>query len=151
MSGDGWIAGTDGIARWGVYGAAGLLLRHTDHHGITRYFLAERGPYVHHPGTWAYPGGALHHGETVEEGARREATEEFGTLPPYVVAEVVVDRPVCAGGWFYATVVADVGDEATLEPVTHENTSGRWFSAEEMNRRPLHPGIAVPPWPSGDR
>ena len=73
--------------------------------------------------------------------ARREAEEEFGTLPPYTVAEVLVDRPVGAGGWSYSTVVADVAEMVDLDPVTAENTAGRWVTVEEMAHLPLHPGV----------
>ena len=138
-----FVVGPDGVPRWGLYGAAGLLLRHTDAHGVTRYLLAERGPYVQHPGTWAYPGGALRRDETPEAGAVREFTEEFGSVPAYTVAEVIVDQPAGAGGWFYATVVADVVEEVVLgAPVTMENT-GRvcWATAAEMAEFRLHPGV----------
>ena len=41
----------------------------------------------------------------------------------------------------YATVVADVAAMVDLEPVTAENTAGRWVTADEMTRLPLHPGV----------
>ncbi len=145
MNGDGFVVGPDGIPRWGRYGAAGLLLRHTDEHGVRRYLLAERGPFVQHPHTWAFPGGALRSDETPEQGALREATEEFGNLPAHSVAEVIVDRPAGAGGWAYWTVIGDVvGRVALAAPTNHENT-GRtcWVTVEEMSRLPLHPGVGA--------
>jgi len=42
-----------------------------------------------HAGYWAFPGGHLEHGETIEECARRELMEEVG---------IEVDR-VILGGW----------------------------------------------------
>ena len=144
MNGDSFVVGPDGIPRWGRYGAAGLALRHTDALGVRRYLLAERGPYVQHPHTWAFPGGALRGDETPEEGALREATEEFGPIPAHTVAEVIVDRPAGAGGWTYSTVVVDVVDQVDLAaPTDHENT-GRtcWASLEEMVDLRLHPGVA---------
>ena len=138
-----FVVGPDGVPRWGLYGAAGLLLRHVDAAGTVRYLLAERGPYVQHPLTWAYPGGALRWNETPVAGAVREFEEEFGPLPAYTVAEIVVDEPAGASGWFYATVVADVVDQFTPgPPLTGENT-GRvcWATPAEMAQLPLHPGV----------
>ncbi len=80
VTGDGWVLAADGEPRWGLYGAAGLLLRHQEP-GVTRFLIAERAPQVHHGGTWGFPGGALHRGEKPEEGARREAQEEFVGVP----------------------------------------------------------------------
>jgi ADP-ribose pyrophosphatase YjhB (NUDIX family) len=141
--GDGFIVGTDGVERWGLYGAAGLLLRHTDDAGTIRYLLAERSALVQHPLTWAYPGGALRRDETPEAGAVREFAEEFGVRPTYAVAEVIVDRPEGGGGWFYATVVADVAEPVTLGRVTTWENTGRvcWATRAEMAVLRLHPGI----------
>lgn len=63
----------------------------------------------------------------------REATEEFGVLPAHSVAEVIVERPVGAGGWAHHTFIADVGEQVALpKPTDHENT-GRtcWLTVEE--------------------
>ena len=137
--GDGWVIAGDGQPRWGLYGAAGLLLRYTDQPGDAWLMLAERSAHVHHGGTWGIPGGALHRGESPEDGARREAEEEFGPMPDYEVAEVVVDD---AGGWTYSTVVADVVTLVVVEPVTWEHTRARWASFSEMAHLRLHPGLA---------
>jgi ADP-ribose pyrophosphatase YjhB (NUDIX family) len=77
-------------------------------------------------------------GESPEDGARREAEEEFAPVPGYTVAEVIVYD---AGGWSYSTVVADVAAPVTLEPVTWEHTQTRWATLGEMARLPLHPGL----------
>ncbi len=140
LSGDGWVLAADGEPRWGVYGAAGLLLRHTDEAGVARYLVARRSAEVHHGGTWGIPGGALHRGESPEDGARREAEEEFAGVPDYVVAEVLIYD---AGGWTYSTVVADVISQVPLEPVTWEHTRSRWATVAEMTHLPLHPGLAA--------
>lgn len=137
--GDGWVVAADGEPRWGIYGAGGLLLRHTDSTGVTRYFLARRSPHVHHGGTWGIPGGALRRDETAEDGARREAQEEFGDLPAYTVAEVIVED---AGGWSYSTVVADVAEPVGLQPRRWEHTWARWVTLAEMADLMLHPDLA---------
>ncbi len=138
-SGDGWVIAADGERRWGLFGAAGLALRHVDGDGVTRYLVAHRSAHVHHGGTWGIPGGALRRGESPEAGARREAWEEFAPVPDYVVAEVITDE---AGGWTYATVVADVVAPVAVEPVTYEHTAARWATVDEMTHLPLHPGLA---------
>ena len=67
------------------------------------------------------------------------------TLPEHVIAEGIVDRPAGAGGWSYSTAIADVAEQAILEPINPENTGRtRWVSAEEMSDFPLHPGLSPP-------
>lgn len=139
MSGDGWVLAADGQPRWGIYGAAGLLLRHTDEAGVRHYLVARRSAHVHHGRTWGIPGGALHRGESPEDGARREAEEEFGSMPAYAVAEVFVDD---AGGWTYSTVVADIAALVNVEPITCEHTAARWATLDEMADLALHPGLS---------
>ena len=41
----------------------------------------------------------------------------------------------------YSTVVADVAEMVTLEPVTAENTASKWVTLDEMAHLPLHPGV----------
>ena len=116
-------------------------MRHTDADGVTRYLLAERSASVQHPLTWAYPGGALR-GTRHRRPARRVSSKKSSVRrTPYTVAEIVVDEPTGAGGWFYATVIADVVDRSDLgPPLTRENT-GRtcWATPVEMTQLPLHP------------
>ena len=51
--GDGWTRCAQGHRHWGIYGAAGLLLRHDD-----RILLQHRALWSHHGGTWGVLGGA---------------------------------------------------------------------------------------------
>ena len=62
-SGDGFITVADGTPRWGRFGAAGVLLRHSDGNDVA-YLLALRSLHCHRGGTWAIPGGAIDEGET---------------------------------------------------------------------------------------
>src|SRR5581483_7460612 len=105
-SGDGFIRVADGGMRWGRYGAAGFLARHTDPDGTVWFFLARRSLHCHRGGTWAIPGGALDDGELPLEGALREFGEEIGLLPE--TFEVVHVHEDDHGGWSYWTIVADV-------------------------------------------
>lgn len=135
----------NGHYHWGEHGAAGLLLNHTDDQGVTRYLLQHRSPYVDHPSTWSIPGGALDHGENPEQAAHREASEEFGQLPPY---QVTHRATADCGGWQYHTVHGSVDhrfDPSTtmLDPEYGVSEGyGKWLTPEEINHLPLHPGFA---------
>src|SRR5580658_7205768 len=54
--------------------AAGVLLTHGDR----ALFLKRSGDAKAHPGEWCCPGGSIEGGETPEQAARREFTEETG-------------------------------------------------------------------------
>src|SRR3954454_17966463 len=71
VSGDGFIMVADGSARWGRFGAAGILARPVDEDGSVALFLARRSEHCHRGGTWAFPGGALNDGEEALAGALR--------------------------------------------------------------------------------
>jgi 8-oxo-dGTP diphosphatase len=128
-SGDGFVQLADGSVRWGLYGAAGVLARHTGDDGAS-YFIALRSHHCHNGGTWAIPGGALDIGETPVEGAVREFTEEIGPLPAFEVVDVHEDDH---GGWSYWTLVVDVPDR--FDPPTAlswETAEVRWVRRSEL-------------------
>jgi 8-oxo-dGTP diphosphatase len=132
LSGDGFVVLADGTRRWGLYGAAGLLVRHVDAAtGVTSYFVALRSQLTHMGGTWAVPGGALARGETPVEAAIREFREEVGLeLVPEQVALVHEDDH---GGWSYWTVVVDVAERFPLPTgVNWETSEVRWVDAGEL-------------------
>src|SRR5438105_1686939 len=106
ISGDGFITVADGSVRWGRFGAAGLLARHTAEDGTVALFLARRSERTHRGGTWAIPGGALNQDEEPLAGALREFVEEIGVpLDQFAIADVYEDDH---GGWSYTTIVIDV-------------------------------------------
>ncbi len=129
--GDGFVVLPDGSRRWGLYGAAGVLLRHvgdTD----TAYFLALRSQWTHMGGTWAIPGGALDRDEHPLDGALREFGEEIGAdlVESFQVAEVHVDDH---GGWSYTTVVLDVPDRFDPpQKLDWETAAVRWVAHDEL-------------------
>ena len=132
-SGDGFVTLADGSRRWGLFGAAGVLVRHVVADEEPSYFLARRSMHTHLGGTWAIPGGALDEGETPLEGALREFVEEIGVPLDdhgYEVAESFEDDH---GGWSYWTLVLDVRDpfEAPTT-LTWETSEVRWVRRSEL-------------------
>lgn len=99
----------DGRPRWGLYGAAGVLVRHVDDDGPW-YFLARRSEHTHRGGTWAIPGGALDLGESPLDGALREFAEEIGLKLDEHGFEVAGVHQDDHGGWSYWTVIVDVAE-----------------------------------------
>lgn len=131
VSGDGFVTLADGSVRWGRFGAAGVLVRCAAEAGAWSYFLARRSDWCHQGGSWAIPGGALHHGESPLEGALREFAEEIGAvLGDFSVVHVHEDDH---GGWSYWTLVLDV-PERFDPPADHswETAACRWVPASEL-------------------
>jgi len=134
--GDGWTRCALGHKHWGVYGAAGLLLRHDD-----RVLLQHRALWSHHGGTWGVLGGARNRAETAEQAAAREAHEEAGLLPDaYTVTGRHVDDH---GGWSYTTIVARADSELVLTGLTGETIEVRWVPVADLHDLDLHPGFAA--------
>lgn len=136
---------SDGVMRWGPWGAAGLLLRHLDDSMVRRYLLAKRSLNVLQGGTWAFPGGAIDRGETPIQAALREAREELGYIGQYRIHTVIEDR--LAEDWSYTTVIADVDEMFSLTDFNWETTEMSWFTPYQVSLLNLHPGVAKA-WPT---
>ena len=134
--GDGWTRCALGHRHWGIYGAAGLLLRHAD-----QVLLQHRALWSHHGGTWGVLGGARNSDETAVDTAAREAVEEAGVRPGSykVIGEHVDDH----GGWSYVTVVGRAATAFRAPHLTAESLAVDWVSVERMHDLPLHPGFAA--------
>jgi 8-oxo-dGTP pyrophosphatase MutT (NUDIX family) len=139
--GDGWTRCAQGHKHWGIFGAAGLLLRHDDPDGVARVLLQHRALWSHHGGTWGVLGGARNSGETAVHAAEREAVEEAGVAPGSyeVVGELVDDH----GGWSYVTVVGRADTAFRVPLVTEESLAVDWVDVDRMHDLPLHPGFAA--------
>lgn len=136
-SGDGWVVCDLGHDHWGRYGAAGLLLRHVDQQGISRFLLGRRSPETHHGETYSTPGGALDFEETPLEGATREGVEELGLAFEF---EHEGTQEVDHGGWAYYTVHGRVQNRFSDFTLLELEEAG-WYTKEEVDSLPLHPGF----------
>ena len=134
--GDGWTRCAQGHRHWGIYGAAGLLLRHEN-----QVLLQHRALWSHHGGTWGALGGARNSDETAVDTAAREADEEAGIGA--ACYEVVGDYVADHGGWSYTTVVARAATAFRAPQITAESLAVDWGSVERMDELPLHPGFAA--------
>ncbi|HEX2849163.1 MAG TPA: NUDIX hydrolase [Acidimicrobiales bacterium] len=141
-SGDGFVTVADGSARWGRFGASGLLARHVDGEGTSWYFLARRSEWTHRGGTWAIPGGAIDLGEQPRDAALREFAEEIGgELGDFrIVGEHEDDH----GGWSYWTVVVDVPERFAVPPsLNWETAEARWVAEHELTGLELFDAFAA--------
>ncbi len=106
--------------------------------------LQKRSAMAHEGGTWSCAGGALDRGETVYDGALREATEEVGDIPgtPVLIGQYVFAP---AEDWSYSTVVVEV-TERFGSSINFETDAVEWFTLDEVQQLPLHAGFAAA-WP----
>ncbi|HYD09087.1 MAG TPA: NUDIX domain-containing protein [Acidimicrobiales bacterium] len=139
MDGDGFVTLTDGSVRWGIYGAAGVLVRAGE-----RVFVAQRSLHCHQGGTWAIPGGALRSDESPLEGALREFAEEIGVALSADDCRIDVVHEDDHGGWSYWTVVVDIDEEFTPPTQLHwETAATAWVTLEELAQLEMHAGFAA--------
>lgn len=129
---------------WGLFGAAGLLLRTTRGDGVA-VLLQHRAPWSHQGGTWALPGGARDEDESAVDAALREADEEAGLLPGQLtVRGAVLTAKVSAKHsdepWKYTIVVADTDSELDTVP-NRESSELQWVGEDEVDSLNLHPGF----------
>ena len=123
-SGDGFVRGSDGHVRWGLFGAAGVVFVVADADGEPHVLLQLRSAFSHEGGTWSCPGGALDAGESPLDGALREATEEVGA-PPEPRRLLGEHRFAPALEWSYTTVVVEV-PERFGRPMNFETEAVEW-------------------------
>jgi 8-oxo-dGTP pyrophosphatase MutT (NUDIX family) len=95
-----------------------------DGSGQTAFVLTRRAASLRaHSGQWALPGGRLDPGETLEEAALRELSEEVGLdLPPSEILGVLDDYPT-RSGYVITPVVAWLQDASALRPNPDEVAS----------------------------
>lgn len=142
--GNGWVRCAQGHRHWGLFGAAGLLVHHTDEGGRVAVLLQQRAGWSHHGGTWGIVGGARDSGESVTVAALREAAEEAGLERDTVRAHAVFCDD--HGGWAYDTVIAEAHQPLPTGPVGGETDDLRWVGVDDVMGMPLHPGFRLT-WP----
>jgi 8-oxo-dGTP pyrophosphatase MutT (NUDIX family) len=143
--GDGWVECAQGHRHWGLFGAAGLLLRRPGAGGHDEVLLQHRATWSHHGGTWGLLGGARQSDESVVAAALREAGEEGGLSPDGLDVHGRYDEE--HGGWGYATVLATAPTSARARATGGESIDVAWVPVPEVAQRPLHPGFAGA-WPA---
>lgn len=142
--GDGWLECAQGHRHWGLFGAAGLLLRRPADGG-DEILLQHRATWSHHGGTWGLLGGARHSDETAVTAALREAGEEGGLSADGLRVHGRYDDE--HGGWSYATVLASGPAHTTASPTGGESIDVEWVPVAEVEDKDLHPGFAAT-WPA---
>ena len=94
-------------------------------------------------GFWFTPGGELDHGESVDDGIRRELREETGLEVAHVGPVVLRRRdrfPMLGETWYQDETVALVEVDTVFEPITtglesleaSVITELRWFTADDL-------------------
>lgn len=139
--GNGWVVGRDGSKRWGLHGAAGLLLRAPGARGEAMVLLQHRAWWSHQGGTWSLPGGARDSHESAVDAALREAFEETGIGPNDLTVRGELETARTDSGWTYTTVLADAPRALPLFK-NEESEELRWIAENEVGSLPLHPGMA---------
>lgn len=138
-SGDGWTIASDGQKRWGLYGAAGLMLIDPDR-GV---LLQHRALWSAQGGTWGFPGGARDVGESAIDAALRESFEEAGVPDTDGSGIRILDCHVLElGEWSYTTVIAVTERELTPVISDPESIELRWVPIGRLGDYELHPGVA---------
>lgn len=103
-----------------------------------RVLMLMRGTSGDHPSVWAWPGGKIEEGETPEQAAIRESTEEIGLTP---------EQPLRLLDWNggFTTFACDV-PEMFVPVLNDEHVGYVWVPLSTLNgpaTLPLHPGCAV--------
>lgn len=113
---------------WGLYGAAGVLLKTTE--AEPRYLLQRRSFDVSYGGTWSIPGGARHQHETPGETAARELSEEMG-IHDFAGLKVTGAVTLQSHDWVYHSIIA----ECTERPRVRKNkevAETAWLARAEI-------------------
>lgn len=144
--GNGWVYCRCGRRHWGRHGAAGLMLTRSTCDGVPRrraleVLLQLRAAWTHEGGTWGLPGGARDSHEAAEEAAVREAWEETG-VPPGAVDVVASVVSTDHGDWCYTVVIGRAREPVQARPANSESDQVRWVPISDVDRLPLHPGLA---------
>lgn len=126
------------VSREGLRPAAVALTLVADDEGEPCFVLTLRAARMNkHAGQYALPGGRLDSGETAEQAALRELSEEVGLeLSPASVLGILDDYPT-RSGFVITPVVVWAGSEIELKPNPREVAEVYRIRLEELGR----PGV----------
>ena len=115
-----------------------------DGSGQTAFVLTRRAASLRaHSGQWALPGGRLDPGETLEEAALRELSEEVGLeLPKSEILGLLDDYPT-RSGYVITPVVAWLRDPAALRPNPAEVASTHLIRLRISDEHQIHAPTAA--------
>ena len=114
--------------------AAGIIFATPDGKVLLLRRSAKEENFANH---WAIPGGKGEPGETPEEAADREATEEIGVHPPG--GKLLFDQRKTPNGFIYSTYVKRVAD--AFDPKLNDEHDGhQWASLDDLPQ-PIHPAV----------
>lgn len=131
-----WVRCQCGRRHWGRWGAAGLLLFDRANASV---LLQKRGPFTHHGGTWAVPGGALGRNEAIIAGALRETEEEIG-LRADAVRTIRIIPGLDHGNWTYQYVLGEIVQPWELgSHRSWETVAVHWHPLASVSALDLHP------------
>jgi 8-oxo-dGTP diphosphatase len=99
-----------------------------------RWLLCLRPAHKRHGGLWEFPGGKLEAGESLEDAARRELTEELGVFVTDVGEPVYVRHDA---GSRFVIEFAEVNITGTPQAIEHDEV--RWVTLREVLALPLAP------------
>ncbi len=137
--------GKEFIAADGAKIAAGIIFVSPDGEVLLLKRAGEEGVdnYVGH---WALPGGGAEDGETPEQAADREASEELGGAAP-VGRKRLIDRKVTPNGMVFHTFAQPVDTKFT-PTLNEEHSKFGWFRLDELPGdgndlapEPMHPAV----------
>lgn len=139
--GDGWGHCDLGHVHWGRFGAAGLLVFHTDGAGDRRVLLQQRAWWGSGGGTWGLFGGARHSHEDPVTAALRETAEECTLDVTRVrVHGFSVDDH---GGWDFTTAIGSVTELQEVRAGSAETRDAAWVRVEEVSEQRLFAPFAA--------
>lgn len=101
--------------------------------------LQLRAGWTHGGGTWALPGGALDSHENPVQAAIREAYEETGIDPEFIVPKLMFTDD--HGNWRYDTVIAHTAVDVGAYEANAESEALHWVPLDYVGDYDLHPGL----------
>lgn len=114
--------------------ASGVMITADD---TGRTLFVRRSGNGDQSGTWAFPGGAVEPGETVEQAAARECREEIGYDPS---ADLEQAHRASTNDVDFTTYLHNT-DREFRPHLNHEHDAYKWALVERAPE-PLHPGVA---------